>query len=70
MTITVELPDSPLLDAAIRFDSCNSGYRSVEDWAAMTLISVLESSEPSGSPLARICEQWHDDLHKRYEQAA
>jgi len=68
MTITVELPDNPVLESAVRFDASNSGFRSVEEWAANALISMLESMEEP--TLTRICEQWSDDLHERYEQAA
>jgi hypothetical protein len=70
MTITIELPDSPVLEASPRFKAYDDGYRSSEDWCAMNIMCALQSEEPFGSKLYLLCEQWDDDLRQRCEQAA
>jgi hypothetical protein len=63
MTITIELPDDEHFQAALKVQTLDCGYRTIQDYCADSVVGSIESEERSDSPLAKICRQWQ----KRYE---
>jgi hypothetical protein len=70
MQITVELPDNPLVEAAIRYNAAADGYRNAKEWLEELIIGALQSGAEFDSKLFSICQSWDSDLSRRYEQKA
>lgn len=68
MQITVELPDDPLIEAAIRYNAVADGYRNAKDWFEQLVISALQSESQFDSKLFSLCAEWNEDLRRRYER--
>ena len=58
VNITIELPDDPLIEAALRYNAAADGYRSVEAWSEHLVISALQSGAQFGSKLFSLCESF------------
>jgi hypothetical protein len=56
--ITIELPDDPLIEAALRYNAVADGYRSVEAWSEHLVISALQSEAKFDSKLFSLCESF------------
>ena len=68
MQITVELPDDPLIEAAIRYNAAADGYRNAKEWFGQLVLSALQSEARFDSKLFSLCAGWDSDLRRRHEQ--
>jgi hypothetical protein len=58
MQITVELPDNPLIEAAIRYNAAADGYRNAKEWFEQLVMSALQFEAEFDSELFSVCAEW------------
>ena len=62
MNITLHLPDSELLEAALRYFPIRDGYPSTEDWCVAQILNAAASEEDDLSELQRT---WDENLRPK-----
>jgi len=69
MTLTLKLPDSDLLDAALRFQALKEGYPSLEDYCIAAILVGPASEDDFDGPIAQLYDRWAKGLGEKGKEA-